>query len=271
MNVKELFEAGQIDAAIQEAQAEVRRHPSDVSHRSLLAELLCFADLERADTQLETIGRQDPQSMVGVSLFRQLIRAELARQQFYREGRLPEFLGTVSPRLQLHLQASIALREGRPAEAAELLQQAETQRPATAGTCNGQPFDDLRDLDDLTASFFEVLTTTGKYYWVPMEQVVEIEFQPPVRPRDQFWRGTRMVVRGGPDGEVFLPVLYAGSEADADDRLRLGRASDWRGGEGEPVRGIGRRSFLAGDQDLSIMELQSLTFDTPETVAERGV
>lgn len=271
MNVKELFEAGQIDAAVQEAQAEVRRHPGDVSHRSLLAELLCFADLERADTQLETIGRQDPHSMLGVSLFRQLIRAETARRQFYKEGRVPEFLGDVSPRLQLHLQASIAVREGRPAEAAELLQQAETQRPATPGTCNGQPFDDVRDLDDLTASFFEVLTTTGKYYWVPMEQVVEIEFHPPVRPRDQFWRGTRMVVRGGPDGEVFLPVLYAGSESDAENPLRLGRSSDWRGGEGEPVRGVGRRSFLVGDQDISIMELQSLTFQAPETAEQRGL
>jgi type VI secretion system protein ImpE len=263
MNIKERFEAGQIDAAVQEAQAEVRRHPGDVSHRSLLAELLCFADLERADGQLETIGRQDSQALLGVSLFRQLIRAETARRQFYREGRLPEFLGAVSPRLQLHLQASIAVRENRPAEAAELLQQAESQRPATPGTCNGQPFDDLRDLDDLTASFFEVLTTTGKYYWVPMEQVVEIEFHPPVRLRDQFWRGARLAVRGGPEGEVFLPVLYVGSESDADDRLRLGRSSDWRGGEGEPVRGIGRRCFLVGDQDLSIMELQSLTFDAP--------
>lgn len=266
MNVKQLFEAGQIDAAVQEAQAEVRRQPGDVSHRSLLAELLCFTDLERADAQLETVGRQDPRSALGVSLFRQLIRAETARRQFYREGRLPEFLGPVSPRLQLHLQASIALREGRLAEAADLLQQAESQRPAAPGTSNGQPFDDLRDLDDLTASFFEVLTTTGKYYWVPIEQVVEIEFHPPVRPRDQFWRGARMVVRGGPDGEVFLPVLYAGSESEPDDLLRLGRSSDWRGGEGEPVRGLGRRSFLVGDRDLSIMELQNLTFNAAETV-----
>ena len=268
MNVKELFEAGQIDAAIQEAQAEVRRHPGDVAHRSLLAELLCFVDLERADGQLETIGRQDPQTLVGVSLFRQLIRAETGRRQFYREGRLPEFLGAVSPRLQLHLQASIAFREARPAEAAELLQQAETQRPATPGIANGLPFDDLRDLDDLTASFFEVLTTTGKYYWVPLEQILEIEFHPPVRPRDQCWRGARMAVRGGPDGEVFLPVLYVGSESAADDRLRLGRNSDWRGGEGEPVRGIGRRCFLAGDQDLSIMELHSLMIELPETSEE---
>jgi type VI secretion system protein ImpE len=265
MNVKELLEAGQLDEAVQAAQAEVRRSPSDVTHRSLLAELLCFTDLERADVQLETIGRQDPQAMLGVSLFRQLIRAETARRQFYKDGRLPEFLGgVVPPRLQLHLQASIAVREGRLAEAGDLLQQAESQRPAVPGTCQGEAFDDLRDLDDLTASFFEVLTSTGKYYWVPMETVVELEFRPPARPRDLLWRAARMVVHGGPDGEVFLPVLYAGSEAETDNRIRLGRYSDWRGGEDEPVRGIGCRCFLVGDQDRSILELASMTFPSSE-------
>ncbi len=268
MNIKELFEAGRIEAAIEAAQAEVRRHPTEVPHRSLLAELLCFTDLERADGQLDTIGRQDAQALLGVALFRQLIRAETARRQCYREGRLPEFLGGVSPRLQLHLQAALAIREGQPAEAAALLAQAESQRPAIVGTCNGRPFDDLRDLDDLTASFFEVLTTTGRYYWVPLEQVVEIEFRPPERPRDQCWRGARLAVRDGPEGEVFLPVLYAGSESDPDPDLRLGRASDWRGGEGEPVRGVGRRCFLVGDRDLSILELQSLTFQAPAAAGE---
>ena len=65
-----------------------------------------------------------------------------------------------------------------------------------------------------------------------MERVEIIEFHDPLRPRDLLWRARQMVVRGGPDGEVFLPVLYAGSHANPDDRIRLGRMTDWRGGEG---------------------------------------
>ena len=79
------------------------------------------------------------------------------------------------------------------------------------GTCDDQPFDDLRDLDELTASFFEVLTSTGKYFWIPLERVDTVEFRAWERPRDLLWRRAHMVVRGGPDGEVYLPVLYAGS------------------------------------------------------------
>lgn len=264
MTPKELFDAGRLDEAIEAVQAQVKGHPADLSVRGLLCELLCFAgQLDRADTQLDMIGHQDAQSMLGVALFRQLIRAELARRQFFAEGRLPEFLGQPSPRLQLHLQASIALREGHPAEAEALLGDAEGQRVAPSGTCNGQPFDDLRDLDDLTSSFFEVLTSTGKYYWVPIEQVESVEFRRPARPRDLFWREAHMIVRGGPDGEVYLPALYVGSDQEADGQLRLGRSSDWRGGEGAPVRGVGQRSFLVGEQDLGILELETLTIGEP--------
>jgi type VI secretion system protein ImpE len=70
-----------------------------------------------------------------------------------------------------------------------------------------------------------------------------------------------MVVRNGPDGEVFLPALYAGSHADADDQIRLGRATQWRGDAGAPIRGVGQRVFLIGNEDRPILELESLTIN----------
>ncbi len=262
MNAKDHYEAGRLSEAVAAAVEEVKRHPADVNRRGLLAELLCFAgEMERADLQLDAMGHQDPQVMMGIAMFRQLIRAEQARQQFFSEGRLPEFLDKPDDRLQLHLEASIRVREGHDQEAAELLARAEQQRPKVQGASSDQPFDDLRDLDDLTASFFEVLTSTGKYYWIPIERVERIEFRAPVRPRDLLWRRAHMAVRGGPDGEVFLPVLYAGSQNDADDRLRLGRSTDWRGGEGVPVRGVGQRMFLVGDEACGILALETITTD----------
>jgi type VI secretion system protein ImpE len=260
----ELYKSGRLADAIAAAGEEVKRRPAAVASRGFLAELLCFAgDFARADLQLNAIGDQDPQSAVGISLFRQLLRAEQARQQFHAEGRLPEFLERPSPRLQGHLEASIRLREGQLAEAAALLDKAEESRAPLAGQSDGRPFEDLRDIDDLTASFFEVLTSTGKYYWIPMERVEMIEFHDPLRPRDLLWRRAHMVVRGGPDGEVFLPALYAGSHASPDDRIRLGRMTDWRGGEGAPVQGMGQRLFAVGDEDLGILELKTVSITDP--------
>ena len=265
MTPSELYQSGKLNEAVAAALEGVKSHPTDTSRRGLLAELLCFAgELERADKQLETLGHQEPKSIVGLSMLRQLVRAETARQQFFAEGRLPEFLKEASPVLRLHLDASIALREGATAEAAELIAKADAARAPVAGTCDGQPFDDIRDLDDLTASFFEVLTSTGKYYWIPTDQVEIIEFHAAQRPQDLLWRRAHMIVNDGPDGEVYLPTLYAKTHASGDDQLRLGRGTSWSGGEGSPVLGVGQRTFLIGEEDRPIMQLKVLEFRKPD-------
>jgi type VI secretion system protein ImpE len=264
MTARQLYEAGKLKEAVAAATAEVKQAPADSGRRAWLCELLCFSgNLERADTQLDALGQVTAEAAMGVALFRQLVRAEQARQQFYSDGRLPEFLGLPDPVMKLHLEASVLLRSGQKREAADLLSQAEEQRVKPSGVCDGQPFTDFRDLDDLTASFFEVLTSNGKYYWIPMDRVDLIEFRPPARPRDLLWQRVHMVVRGGPDGEVFLPALYAGSHAEADEALALGRATDWRGGKDEPVRGIGQRNYLVGEDSRATLELKEVTFAGP--------
>ena len=115
-------------------------------------------------------------------------------------------------------------------------------------------------MDDLSSSFLEVLTSNGKYYWVPIDRVDLIEFQPPGQWTDLVWREAHMVVRDGPDGNVHIPALYSGSHADSDDRIRLGRFTDWRGGNGSPVQGVGQRMFLIGEEARAILDLKTVSF-----------
>ncbi len=263
MTPQEHYEAGQLTEAIAAANDAVKSHPTDVAKRTFLCELLCFAgELDRADTQFETIGRQRAEAALGVVMFRQLIRAEKSRQEFFADGRVPTFLGEPSPALKLALSASICIREGQLSAAQELLEEADEKRPRVSGTCDGETFDDLRDVDDLTAAFLEVLTSNGKYYWIPVERIDSISFPSPERPLDLLWRRATMDVRDGPNGEVFLPALYAGTHTEADDRVRLGRATDWRGEEGEPIRGIGQRIFLIGSRDRGILQLNEIKLDS---------
>lgn len=269
MHAKELFQTGELDAAVAAATEAVKRNPTDTVSRAFLAELLCFCgDFGRADKQLDALGVQSPAAGVGLVLMRQLIRAETARQEFYAEGRLPEFFMEPPPRLHLHLEASIALREGNATEAARKLDEAEAGRAPLSGACNGSPFDDARDTDDLTASFFEVLTGNGKYYWLPMDQVERMEFRAPTHAGDLLWRSVTVSVRGGPEGEVFLPVLYHGSHASEDAQIRLGRKTDWLGGEDTPVRGLGQRVFLFGDADVPLLQIGQLSFNPAAAARE---
>jgi type VI secretion system protein ImpE len=257
-----LFHAGRLSDAIEAAGAAVRAAPADAGPRLLLAELLLYADNpQRADAVLEATSAVDPGTTLVVAEFRQLLRAALARRQVLREGRAPEFLHDPTPSQAHLLQALVALRAGDTDAAASAAAAAEAARPATPGRTPDDRFTDCRDADDLWAGTFEVLTTTGKYFWIPAERVASLEFHPPKRPRDLFWRRCSMVVRDGPDGDVFVPALYDHAEAASEtlsDSLRLGRSTEWTATA--PVRGSGQRIFLVGDEGVAMQQLTTLEF-----------
>lgn len=260
MNAHELFRAGRLRDAIAAMNDEVRKAPADVDRRGFLAELLAIAgNLERADLQLDALSQVDTKAAVGVATFRHLVRAEQARVQCFAEGRVPELLAQPVPALRSALEALTHLRGGNGAEARRLAEQAEAARAHPRGVADGQAFDDLRDLDDLCAGFFEVLTSNGKYYWVPVEAVTLLEFRPVARPRDLLWRRVHMVVREGPDGEVYMPCTYIG-RAEDEERFRMGRATEWLEDAGGLIRGRGLRTFLVGETEKTVLELQNVEF-----------
>jgi type VI secretion system protein ImpE len=162
------------------------------------------------------------------------------------------------------LAAIVAMRNGDTAEAGKLAALAEEQRVHPTGTFRKAAFDDMRDADDLLATCFEVITTTGKYFWIRPEHVILLEFHPIKRPRDLFWRRATMQVAHGPDGDVYLPVIYppiASAASDMTDALRLGRATDWHTmGEGGPTRGVGAATILIGEEALTWLEMDKIDF-----------
>jgi type VI secretion system protein ImpE len=259
----DLFRAGRLADSVAALTAEVKAKPADVDIRVRLAELLCFqGNFDRADKLLDAAGTLRPELAASIALFRQLIRAAVARRQTFAEGRLPEFLGEPPAWLRTALLGLTHLRTGDAAQALAALDQAEAERAPVAGTCDdGKRFENLRDLDDVTAGFFEVLTSTGKYFWIPFERIASVEFRPPQRASDALWRRAEMSVIDGPDGEVFVPVLYDVEPEGLEEALLLGRETAWRDEDGAPVRGIGQRCLLIGEEAVPIMEIESLDFD----------
>lgn len=261
--------SGDLTAAIAAAEARVRSAPSDLEQRWLLAELLIVAgEHDRADGQLDAMIGIEPQAAVSAVPIRQLLRAEASRRQFFDAGRVPEFLDGVDAPSEGRLRAFVLFRDGEVAAAAEASAAAETARPMLAGSLAvaehpERTFADFRDLDDVTADVFEVLTHTGKYYWIPMNRVVSIEFSPPSRPLDLIWRKAQMVVRDGFDAEVHLPAVY-GTLDGADDATRLGRKTDWLGDDAGYVRGVGRRSFvLDGEESVDMLAIGRIALTQP--------
>ncbi len=256
-SASQLYQDGQLEEAIKAIQDEIKKNPTNTAKRGFLAELLCFAgELERADKQLDVIVSQEPEAAAGLAFWRQVIRAEQARQDFYSSGRAPHFIGEPTPMIENLIKASIAIRENSWQEAIDLVNAAEESKATIQVTCNGENAEDFRDLDDLNSGILEVMANNGKYYWIDFSQINHVEFMPPERPIDLLWRKAAIDVREGPEGEVFIPTIY--SYTDGDPLAKLGRKTEWSQDEDKPLRGIGMKAFLVGEEMKTIMEIDTL-------------
>lgn len=256
MNSKQLLESGQLSAAVTELTQEVKQRPADVSLRTFLFEVLCFAgEYDRAVRQLDVIGHQDEKTGVGVEVYRQLIRAESKRKQLFEQGLMPTFLATPPTYVTNQLDAISCLRTGKSGDAKRLLEESSGRAPNCACRVNGQDYASFRDSDDRTASVLEVFARDA-YLWIPVEQVVKIVIPPPTHLRDLLWMPASVEVMGRPAVDVFLPVLYPESAVQENDQIRLGRMTDWLDLGDRIVGGIGQKVFLLGEIELALLEIR---------------
>ena len=257
---KTQLDAGNLSGAVEAALGIVKANLTDAQARTFLFELSCFAgDWERAERQLDVIGHQSATALVGSQIYRQCIDAERKRARFFSETLKPEFISTPPDYVYGLLTANNRLREGNAAEARELLDQVEEQRPAFKCRINGKEYADFRDYNDLTNCVLEAIIKEN-YVWIPFEQIEKIEFGEIKTMRDLFWIQAKIETDNGTNGEMFVPALYANSWKSENDQVRLGRMTDWRDAGGEIYIGEGMKMFWADGTDLPILELKEIEF-----------
>jgi len=258
-----LFQSGKLSEAIAAATAAVKKNPSDLHARSTLCEVLCFSgDLERADKQLDAVATIDPEAMVGASMIRHLIRSEISRREVYNEGRGPELFEKPSDAMQKRLEALLLISEGEHGRATMALAEADALELPVEGKLNGTAFEGIRDMDDLLGPVVEVFTATGNYYWIPFALIHSLELDKVTNLTDMLWRGATIEAAGDISGRVHIPAIYYGSEKHEDERVRIGRSTEWlRQSEDAPVRGAGQKEYLIGDDAVAVMEIRTLQFE----------
>jgi type VI secretion system protein ImpE len=80
-----------------------------------------------------------------------------------------------------------------------------------------------------------------------------------------FWLQAQLETANGTNGEVFIPTLYAGSWKHDDDRVRLGRMTDWRDAGSELYVGEGQKLFFIDGEDRAILEINSIEIAEEDT------
>jgi type VI secretion system protein ImpE len=258
MDAHELFKSGKLAEAIDAQLAVVKAKPMDQGQRLFLFEMLVFAgDLDRAQRQIDAIQADQPEIVTALMVYRKLVDAERARRQVFSNKVQPGFLGPIPEHVRLRLLGLVKMADKALAEAATLFQEANSQIVPLQGSLNGQAFSGLRDGDDCLGSVLEV-HAQGRYFWVPLEQVLAITMNAPRFPRDLLWIPAHLEMKEGEAGSVFLPALYPGTELESDPQLKLGRLTDWRGED--PVRGVGVKIFFVGADESSILDWRKLEF-----------
>ncbi len=84
---KTQLDAGNLNGAMEAALNVVKSNPTDSKARTLLFELACFAgNWERAEKQLDVIGHQDVNAMIGSLIYRQNLKAEQSRLRLFSDS-----------------------------------------------------------------------------------------------------------------------------------------------------------------------------------------
>jgi type VI secretion system protein ImpE len=269
MTPKELLEIGNLGDAVKELNNQVKAKPADTRLRVSLFELLCFEGaFDRAVKQLDVVAGQGEgtmQSELAIQVYRDLIAAERVRQQVFHDGALPKFLLTPPAYADRYVVLVKKLAK-EPKEAATLLAEAEELFPALSGRVGDRAFASFRDADDRVAPMLEVFHGSS-YLWLPLEQIKHLQVSEPKSLRDLMWVHARVETYEESIGDVFIPVLYVDTHSHRNDQVRLGRLTEWQALEDQLVYGAGQRVFLVDDQEIPLLELRDVRFDTPSDQA----
>jgi type VI secretion system protein ImpE len=262
-----LLEAGNLNGAIDAALKAVKANPTNVAARTFLFELSLFSgDWERADRQLDAIAHQETNAMFGSLVYRQSLAVEKQREKLFAQGIAPEFI-TPPPQYVMEMIYAInSLREGKTAEARDVLDKVEEERPAFGCRVDGEEVEDFRDYNDITSAVLEMIIKDN-YIWVPIEQIVKLTIPKPKGLRDSFWLQGELETTNGTKGEVIIPVLYSGTYRNSDDAVRLGRKTDWRDLGNEIYVAEGMKLFWMNGNVRAINEIREIEFAAAEEAA----
>ncbi len=242
---------GRLADALELQLAAVAERPYDPAARLFLVELQLLANRFReAWASLNAIESPDPAWPKSRQWYRRLVRAANDRHG----GRPAEFIAEVPRHAASRRRAIRAIRRNEPAVALQWIDRADHRSPHLLGHVDGREFDGLRDADDRFASVLEAFVGAA-YVWLPFEQMRRMTVPAAKGIVDNAYRPARIRLTDGAEFSAVLPLVYPGS---LEDVHLLGMESDHVNPDGGPVRCVGAKVLLLGEEELSLCEICQL-------------
>jgi type VI secretion system protein ImpE len=262
VTAEEALRAGDVDAALRDLQADVRKRPADARLRIFLFQLLCVrGEWNRALTQLNVAGELDAGALLMVQTYREALRCEVYRAEVFAGKRLPMAIGEPDAWFAPLVQSLSVAQDGHAEEAARLRQTAYDGAPSIGGTFNGQPFEWIADGDARMGPCLELIMN-GRYYWVPFQRLRTVVFEAPADLRDFVWMPAQITWANGGEAVALIPTRYPGSEQAADAALQLARRTDWQPQSGDAYFGLGQRAFITDGEEFALLDARRIELQT---------
>lgn len=262
MNLAEQhLQEGNLSDALIQLQNQVKKDPANAKLRTFLFQLLAvLGEWDRSLTQLNVSGDLDAANLAMVQTYREAIACEVLRKQIFQGSKTPLVFGQPSQWIALLQQALKLNAEGQHQEAQILRDQAFELAPVTSGTINGEAFEWLADADVRLGPVLEAIIN-GRYYWIPFQQIQEIEQEEPADLRDVVWMPAHFVWTNGGDAFGLIPTRYPNSETAEDSALRLARKTEWTELNDNTFIGLGQRLLSTNENDYALMDIREIKFN----------
>ena len=260
MDAASLLKDGKLTDCKAQLFSEIKKDPSNVELRIFLFQLSCInRDWQRAQTQLDVLKDLSDSTLAMVNTYQQLIECEQKREKVLTGEKEPVCFGEPSNWLVYYVKAYQQYSLNNIDQANQLLQEGAELAPAISGSVNGEAFEWLSDGDVRFGPSIEVMLNGG-YYWLPLEYVAEINFEPVDDLRDLVWRPANLTLKNKGQLIAFVPVRYP-VNANTTDLQSLARTCDWQ----EPTEnfyiGNGQRVFVTDKNEYPLLNVDSIKFN----------
>jgi type VI secretion system protein ImpE len=274
VDVQDLLRSGNLNAALEQLQDQVREDPSNSKHRVFLFQLLSvLGQWDRALNQLNVLADLDAATLPMVQTYREALNCEAFRNEVFAGRQTPLVFGEPEEWIALVLEALKHTAEGHHQQAQALREKAFEEAPATSGEVDGKAFEWIADADPRMGPMLEVIVN-GRYYWAPFHRIRKIELDAPEDLRDLIWMPAQFSWANGGQAVGLIPSRYPGSEGSEDGATRMARQTLWVE-EGEAVFGLGQRLLATDGAEYALMDCREISLNSAppadaEPAAENG-
>jgi type VI secretion system protein ImpE len=270
MPAEQSLRDGDLEQALAELQADVRKDPSSPKHRVFLFQLYSLlGQWDKANTQLGVVSEMDATTIPMVQTYRELLKCEALRAKVFTGERSPLIFGKPEPWVALMIEAIRLSATGKIADSQRLRGDALAQADATSGTIDGQAFAWIADADPRLGPLLETIVN-GRYYWVPFRRLRALSIEKPTDLRDLAWAPVQIEFANGGKTVGFVPTRYVGSEASADPQVRMARKTEWIDRGSDFFEGLGLRMLTTDQGDYPLLESREIRLDSPDEEPAAG-